>query len=623
MRTPLIEQINACKLEGDIFKVNKAFSDAERAYLKAIALKPSLFQVGLPAFKAITLKLGEIFEALGQLYQTQNRTNEAITAFNQALQCNPENPAFLIHFAQSIHLAQFTRSDESLKNHLELCLESPFVDHQHLAIPGISLLKLEPEYSLWVKGMDQKNPQANCRDMLQEQYLHFLLSALMLKLLKNTLITDLEIEMLLTKLRKALLFSVSEPSSANIISAWLPFVYGLARQCFLNEYIFSCSPSETELLTKEIRLVRSCKDLQHLPFLKERLLVISCYRYMDELKLIPKEVFLQLGQPDLQFQEWIEQHIGEWEHEKRCRDQIPCVSLPKNTISQKIRSQYEEHPYPKWESLDRYPPKSLAEYLSNSSPDSLSPEDIESPSHPALLVAGCGTGRQALECATRVQNANVLALDLSLRSLAYGKKMAEKMGVSHIQFLQGDILDLKHATLQFDLIECSGVLHHMEDPLQGWKILRSLLKPKGWMLLGLYSQLGREDVVEARRLIAQMNYQPSLDDIHACREKIRSLSASSPLLHQVSTSLDFYSTSTCRDLLFNAHEVYFSLPQIKAILQELELDFKGFISLRPEVKQEYRKRFPEDPKMLSLDNWDAFEHKYPTTFIGMYQFLAS
>ena len=156
MRTPLIEQINACKLEGDIFKENKAFSDAERAYLKALALKPTLFQVGLPAFKAITLKLGDIFEALGQLYQTQNRSNEAIAAFNQALHCHPENPSFLIHFAQSIHLPQFSQSDESLKNHLKLCLESPFVDHQHLAIPGASLLKLEPEYSFWVKWMDAK-----------------------------------------------------------------------------------------------------------------------------------------------------------------------------------------------------------------------------------------------------------------------------------------------------------------------------------------------------------------------------------------------------------------------------------------------------------------------------------
>ena len=350
--------------------------------------------------------------------------------------------------------------------------------------------------------------------------------------------------------------------------------------------------------------------------------MISCYRYVNEIIRLPKEELLPLRQHDLLFLPWIENHIGELEYEQCSRDQIPCLSLPTNTISQKIRSQYEEHPYPKWESLDRCPPKSLAEYLSNSSPDSLSPEDIESLPHPALLVAGCGTGRQALECATRVQNGKVLALDLSLRSLAYGKMMAEKMGVSNIQFLQGDILDLKHVHLKFDLIECSGVLHHMEDPLQGWKILRSLLKPKGWMLLGLYSHLGREDVVEARYLIDQMNYQPSLEDIRASREKIRSLSASSPLLHQVSTSLDFYSTSSCRDLLFNAHEVYFSLPQIKAILEDLELDFKGFISLRPEIKQEYRNLFPEDPKMLSLDNWDAFEHNYPTTFISMYQFLA-
>ena len=37
--------------------------------------------------------------------------------------------------------------------------------------------------------------------------------------------------------------------------------------------------------------------------------------------------------------------------------------------------------------------------------------------------------------------------------------------------MQADILDLHKLNKQFDIIESVGVLHHMNDPLLGWKIL--------------------------------------------------------------------------------------------------------------------------------------------------------
>ena len=42
-------------------------------------------------------------------------------------------------------------------------------------------------------------------------------------------------------------------------------------------------------------------------------------------------------------------------------------------------------------------------------------------------------------------------------------------GIKNIEYLQGDILDLGKLQKKFDLIESSGVLHHMEDPFKGLK----------------------------------------------------------------------------------------------------------------------------------------------------------
>jgi SAM-dependent methyltransferase len=41
-----------------------------------------------------------------------------------------------------------------------------------------------------------------------------------------------------------------------------------------------------------------------------------------------------------------------------------------------------------------------------------------------ILIAGCGTGQHAIETAQRFAGANVLAIDLSLGSLAYARRLS-------------------------------------------------------------------------------------------------------------------------------------------------------------------------------------------------------
>ena len=50
--------------------------------------------------------------------------------------------------------------------------------------------------------------------------------------------------------------------------------------------------------------------------------------------------------------------------------------------------------------------------------------------------------------------------------------------------MQADILNLNKLERQFDIIESSGVLHHMDEPLTGWRVLKSCLYyPKIFQLL--------------------------------------------------------------------------------------------------------------------------------------------
>ena len=65
--------------------------------------------------------------------------------------------------------------------------------------------------------------------------------------------------------------------------------------------------------------------------------------------------------------------------------------------------------------------------------------------------------------------------------------------------MQADILHLHHLGKEFDIIESTGVLHHMDEPMVGWKALVDLLKPGGLMKIGLYSDLARQHIVKYER----------------------------------------------------------------------------------------------------------------------------
>ncbi|MGH8690479.1 MAG: hypothetical protein ACREUS_05565, partial [Burkholderiales bacterium] len=168
-----------------------------------------------------------------------------------------------------------------------------------------------------------------------------------------------------------------------------------------------------------------------------------------------------------------------------------------------------------------------------------------------------------------------------------------------------------------DLIECSGVLHHLEDAAAGWRILARLRKPGGFMRVGLYSEAGRRAVVRARGLIAAEGFTPDPAGIRACRAAIRAR-AEDQLLAAIARNEDFYSMSGCRDLLFHVNELRFSLPQIRSMLDELGLRFLGFeFPDSGATLARYRARFA-DP--LNLDHWHRFEQEFPDTFARMYQF---
>ena len=205
----------------------------------------------------------------------------------------------------------------------------------------------------------------------------------------------------------------------------------------------------------------------------------------------------------------------------------------------------------------------------------------------------------------------MLAVDLSLASVAYARRKTREAGLSNIDHAEADILKLGSLDRRFDVIEAVGVLHHLADPAAGWRILLSLLRPGGVMLVGLYSALARQPVNAVRELIAEHGWRPTAGDIRACRQAMvqRALGP---------VTADFFTTSRCRDLYFHAVEHQFGIGDLKSFVAANALTFLGF-ELPPDVQPLVDEIIPA-AEQGDLDRWDAFERAHPRSFFGMYLF---
>ena len=145
-------------------------------------------------------------------------------------------------------------------------------------------------------------------------------------------------------------------------------------------------------------------------------------------------------------------------------------------------------------------------------------------------------------------------------------------------------------------------------------------KKNGYLKLGLYSELARQDIIKARNHIAGANLKTTTNDIRRFRQDV--FSGTFPEIANLLKRSSFYSMSECRDLCFHSKEHRFTINQLQETLKSNELEFLGFLLPTP-VQSIYKQYFPEDKKQTNLQKWAKFEEKYPNTFRGMYQFWVS
>jgi tetratricopeptide (TPR) repeat protein/SAM-dependent methyltransferase len=595
-------------------------SEAREAIDKAFVIAPNLaeiwlglgnvlfaagqFDQALAAYNHALKLRSDLVEArigCGKYYAALGKRELAVEAAIGALEVG-ETTQTKTFFAQCLGLGRLTEDNDGGFRRMALrALAQDWAHPRQVVQACIGLIALNGAVSECVARADRAWPvRLSATKLFGASGLDALShDALLHRLLECTPLTDIGFERLFTNIRATMLTAAEADNRCD--ERVLEFYCATARQCYCNDYVYSLADGEIDRAQRlraslELGLAAGSSYSSLWP------VVVGAYFPLHTLA--NAQVLLERSWPPC-VRALLVQQIEEPGEERRIVAKIPALTGIDGEVSRAVRQQYEENPYPRW--VKPMPPGEHSFFASRQPGQKTD-----------VLVAGCGTGLSTVAFAQLAPDSRILAIDLSLASLGYAKRMADGLGLTNIEFAQADITKAVMLGRAFDFIDVSGVLHHLADPWHGWHMLLALLRPGGVMQVGLYSKLARQNVVVARALIAERGYRATPEGIRRCREEILA-AAEGSLLKSVTMFGDFFTTNECRDLLFHVQEHRVTLREVKSFLAANDLQFSGFI-LDPATLQRFAARFPEPDALIDLDRWQAFEILAPETFAAMYRF---
>jgi ubiquinone/menaquinone biosynthesis C-methylase UbiE len=264
---------------------------------------------------------------------------------------------------------------------------------------------------------------------------------------------------------------------------------------------------------------------------------------------------------------------------------IKTIHAVRGLMHDRVREQYEAYPYPA-----RDPAREL-DFKLDCVSSRLSAIDQyifggrRNWSKPfRALVAGGGTGDVALHLASQMQKAAIPGAVVYLDISRAAKKVAEARAVArqltNIEFRTGSLLDVSEAEFGlFDFIDCSGVLHHLEEPGAGLKALARVLGKHGGLNIMVYGRTGRAGVYELQRVARRL--APPSSSIEERLAVVRRLLAALPSSHLLKRGCFCIDPNAddaeLVDLYLHARDQPFSVNELQTITQAAGLKIVKFL----------------------------------------------
>jgi SAM-dependent methyltransferase len=217
-----------------------------------------------------------------------------------------------------------------------------------------------------------------------------------------------------------------------------------------------------------------------------------------------------------------------------------------------------------------------------------------------VLVAGCGTS-QAARHALRRPGAQVTGIDLSEAGIRHTLALKQKYALSNLEVHRLPIERVGELGQVFDLIICTGVLHHLPDPQAGLLALREVLAQDGAINLMVYAAYGRAGVTMLQEYCRRLGIGHTDQEIRDLAQALTTLPHNHPLAHLLAESPDFKTRAGLADALLNPQDRAYTVSQAFDLIGESGLVFHRWVRQAPYLPQCSRlTSTPHAPRLAQL-----------------------
>jgi len=197
-----------------------------------------------------------------------------------------------------------------------------------------------------------------------------------------------------------------------------------------------------------------------------------------------------------------------------------------------------------------------------------------------ILVAGCGTSQAAVLAYTN-PTAQVVGIDISEASLAHHQKLIERHALRNLQLQRLALEEVDQLASSFDLIVCTGVLHHLADPLTGLKALAACLNRDGVIAIMLYAKYGRIGVNLLQSVLRDLSLDQSAQSVELTKLAVAGLESDHPLAAYLTIAPDLDHDAGIIDTFLHGREHSYSIPDCLDLVEAAGLAFQDLVHKAP------------------------------------------
>ncbi len=190
---------------------------------------------------------------------------------------------------------------------------------------------------------------------------------------------------------------------------------------------------------------------------------------------------------------------------------------------------------------------------------------------------------------------------VDVRRSKHTRDLRRKYNLENLELQKLPIERVREMGRSFDLVVCTGVLHHLPDPDAGLCALRDVLRAGGAMRLMVYARYGRDGIYMMQEYCRLLEVGTSETDLQTLGAALRALPPDHPISGLLRRSKDFCRPEAMADALLHPQDRAYTVPEVYAWLDRCGISFGRWTEQAPYLAHcGILARSPHGPRLAAL-----------------------